>query len=232
MLENRKLLVTVTVIAIVGVLSLVAYSTTLGQLEIAIGDIDMSHDGLVVVTIGTITDSRALSDGGASLTISDFNTSSSIGVYVPSDAVPTGEGANLVFGTLVRVTGTVSMYLESPEIGVAKPGDIVILSGPGNSSFELATVMRSVQLFDGMEITTDGQIMDMEVLSSSGNLTGTSFRLRQQSENQTYYLECICFDRDLVALHDEWDSVRITGTISYYENSGCWRMVVEVVFPI
>jgi len=232
MIDNKKLVIIVTAMAIVGVLGLLAYSTNLGPVGLDIGEIGLAQDGVLVITHGTITGARALSDGGISLMLSDMNTSKSIGVYILPDAGKSWAGGNLVPGAMIEVRGLVSTYLEAPEITVESACDITMLMAAGNSEYELATIMRSIRLFDGMEVTTSGEIAEMRAIVSGGNLTGTSFRLRQQADDQTYYLECVCFGRDLTATNEERESVCVTGVISYYENNGYWQMVVEMVSPV
>ncbi len=232
MLDNRKLLITVTVLAIVGVLSLLAYSATLGDTELDIAEIQRSHEGCVLVTSGTVTDARTLPGGSISMTLSDMNTSASVGVYISPEVAKLIANNTLIPGGKLSVRGVLSFYLESPEIAVSRAGDIIILAESGNSEYDMATLMGAIALFDGLETTTSGNMADMEVIMSSGNLVGTSFQLWDTVDNQTYSLECMCFDRDLSAMHSDGDMVIVTGMISYYENRGCWQMMVEIISPI
>lgn len=232
MIENKKLLVTVTVLAIIGVLSLLAYSTTFGPQSLKIGEIGTAQEGIVVLTQGTITDARPLSDGGASLILTDMNTSSSIGVYISPETMESWDGGNLIQGAVIEVQGTVSIYQESPEISVASSSDITMIAEAGTVEYQLGTVMRSIQLFDGMEVTTSGKMLDITVIQTNGTVIGTRFSLWQEFDNQSYSLECFCPERDLTAQHDEWDPVKVTGTISFYDNRGCWQMTVEIVAPV
>ncbi|MFO7618527.1 MAG: hypothetical protein R6W91_02560 [Thermoplasmata archaeon] len=229
MLDNKRLLFTVTALAIAGVLILLAYSTSLDALELAIGEIDRSHEGSIVITVGTVTAARTFTDGAITLTLSDMNTSASVSVYIPAGMPESPANMTMTPGAVLSVRGEVAFYLESPEIKVAKAGDISVLAEPGTSEYRLDTVMGAIALFDGLETTTTGTAIDMVVMSSSTNLVGTTFRLREVLDNQTYYLECICFDRDLTAQHDDWDRVRVTGTILYAENQGRWQMSVEII---
>lgn len=228
MIDNRGLLATVTTLAVIGVLALFIYSATLEPLAMDIGEIDQSDAGSIVRTRGTVTGTSTFPDGSSSMQMSDLNTSSSISVYIPAEAAGT---ENLVPGTVVEVLGEVSVYLESVEITVARAADITVISPPTASEFELAAVMQSIQMFDGLEISTSGEILDLDVMESSQGLVGTAFRLTSRSDNQTYYLDCLCFDRDLNELYSEWDSVRVTGVISYFANSGRWQMTVEIISP-
>jgi hypothetical protein len=231
MLDNRKLLYAVTALAIIGVLSLLAYSVSLDAIEIGIGDIQRSHEGSVILTSGIVTEARTFSEGSVSLVLSDMNTSASVGVFIsPEVAVAIGNGT-LLPGTELSVRGVISFYLEKPEITISSATDIIVLAEPGIREYELGTVMNAIDLFEGIETITIGQITDMKVISSSGNLVGTSFRLKGVTDNRTYYLECFCYDRDLTLTNSEWETVRIAGTISYYQSQGCWQMSVEIINP-
>jgi len=232
MLDNRKLLLAVTALAITGVLALFFYSATLGATEVGIADIQRSHEGCIVVTDGTVTDARVFSGGSISLVLSDMATSASVGVFIPADAAMGISNSSLVPGAQLNVRGVLSFYLEKPEIAVSGPGDITLLADAGSIEYGLDTVMKAIGLFDGMEITTTGQLTEMRAITSSGNLVGTSFRLREVVDNQTYCLECMCYGLDLTTMHDDWDPVRVSGTVSYYRNTGCWQMGVEIINPM
>jgi len=229
MIDNKKLLVTVTVLAIVGVLGLFAYSTTIRPLELKIGEIEASHVGTIIRTSGTIMRASTFADGSMSLTLGDFNDSSSIPVYFPSDVSKALTDKNLTPGTLVRVQGEVMLYQESVEISVSRADELTILSEANGTEYELRTVMQSIQMFDGMEITTTGEILEMNAIYTSDGLLGTSFQIMQRYDNQSYYLQCMCFDQDLTQQYADWDTVKVTGTISFYSNRGYWQMVAEIV---
>ncbi len=230
MIENKGLLIAVTALALVGVLGLFAYSATLEPLSLEIGEIGQQHAGTIVSSRGTVTQARSVAGGAVSLTLCDFDTSSSIGVFYSSDKdepLPNG----IVPGAFVSVKGEVRLYQESPELYVTKAGDIALISMANGTEYGLDTVMESIQMFDGLNITTAGSIADLEAISSENGLAGTAFSLVGESDNRTYSLECFCYGRDLTILYDEWDAVRVTGRISYYTAGGCWQMDAEVVSP-
>lgn len=229
MLDNKKLLVTVTVLALVGVLSLFAYSTTIQPLDLEIGEITPSHAGSIIRTSGIITRANIFADGSLSLTLGDFNDSTSIPVYFPSDVSKALADENLLPGTQVRVQGEVMLYQESVEISVSRADALTILSEANGTEYELRTVMQSIQMFDGMEITTSGEILEMNAIYTQDGLLGTSFQVLQKYDNQSYYLQCMCFYQDLTQQFADWDAVQVTGTISFYDNRGYWQMTVEIV---
>jgi hypothetical protein len=231
MIDDRKLLFTATALALAGTLGLLAYSLTIVPQSLGIGDIGAGQEGAIVITSGTVTGARTLSDGGISLVISDMETSASITAYVPPGVAETLNGASFVPGAVLRVTGQVSSYEGDLELSVGEPADISVLAEAGTTAYELGTILRSVELFDGLEVTTSGQILDMDVIQANGTVFGTSFTLRQPAGNQTYSIECFCADRDLTVQHDDWDAVSVTGEVSYYESRGCWQIVVDVVSP-
>ncbi len=230
MIESRKLLVTVTVLALAGVIGLFCYSAMLEPLSLGIGEIGEQHTGSVVETEGTVTQAWEISGGAVSLTLCDFNNSASIGVfYTPDAGEPLPEG--IMPGATVSVRGEVRLYREAPEIYVTKAADIVLISPANSTEYCLNTVMESIRMFDGLNITTSGHITDMEVITSQDGPAGTAFRLVAESGNRTYSLECFCHGRDLAPLYNDWESVRVTGGISYYTQKGCWQMSVEVISP-
>jgi len=228
MIENRKLLAAVTVLALVGVLGLFAYSATLEPLELDIAEIGEEHTGSVVCTSGTLTKARTVSGGAVSLTLCDLAAGASIGVfYTPDGGEPLSGG--IVPGAIVGVRGEVRLYQEKPEIYVTRAADIVLLSDANSTEYGLGTVMESIQLLDGMNLTTSGRMADIEVIRSGGSLVGTAFSLVAESDNTTYTLACFCPGRDLGEAFGEWEPVRASGRISYYTAGGCWQMEVEVV---
>lgn len=226
MIDNKKLLVTVTALAMAGVLGMFAYSTTLEPLTLEIGEIAESHIGKVVRTHGTIARARAVTGGSISATLVDLNTSASISAFLPSGAEFSDA---LLPGTVIEIQGEVMLYREELEISVSRPEDMRLLSEGNSTSFDLPTLLGSIEMFDGAELTTSGTITDMTVIYSNGTLVGTSFSLLNETDNTSYSLSCICFDRDLSSDIADWDDVTATGEISFYENRACWQMVVEVV---
>ena len=82
-------------------------------------------------------------------------------------------------------------------------------------------------MFDGMNIQTNGSMLDITAIRSDGELIGTSFTLYLRHNNLSYSLSCIAFDVDMTADYDEWQMVNITGQISYYSNYGTWQLIVE-----
>ena len=231
MIDNKKLLVTIIALAIVGVLGLFVYSTTIKPIELKIGEIDASHVGTIIRTTGVITRTSVFADGSISMVLGDFNDSSSIPVYFPSDVSRSISNESFIPGTQVRVQGEVTLYQESVEISVSRADGLTVLSEANGTEYDLRTVMQSIEMFDGMEITTAGDILEMNAIYNSDGLLGTSFQVMQKYDNQTYYLECMCFDQDLTQQYHDWDAVQVTGTISFYDNRGYWQMAAEIVSP-
>ncbi len=226
MLDNKKLLITVVSLALIGVLALFAYSTTIKPVQVELNNINNEHVGKIVTTNGTITSSRTLSDGSISFEICDIDTLTEIIVFFPANAYEEWEG-NLTPGAIIQVTGEVLLYQEEIEISIASAQDVMIISQPTSISYDLWTVMDSMEMFDGMNIQTNGSMLDITTIRSDGALIGTSFTLYQRHDNQSYSLKCMAFDVDLTADYHEWDMVDISGQISYYSNYGTWQLVVE-----
>jgi DNA/RNA endonuclease YhcR with UshA esterase domain len=228
-MDNRALLITVTALAIAGVLGLFVYSSTLEPLSLGIGEIGEKHVGTIIRTQGTITSARSVSVDYISLTVCDFTTSSSIPVfYSPGSG---GTGQPLVPGMEISIQGEVRLYQESVEIMVSEAGGITVLASASGTEYRLDILMQSIRMFDGLNVTSSGKIVDLEVIYSSDALVGTAFQVVEQYDNQSYSLTCFCYGRDLAQLYNEWDPIRVTGTISYYANGGCWQMSVEVAAP-
>ena len=228
MLDNKKLLITVVSLALIGVLALFAYSTTIKPVQVELNNINNEHVGKIVTTNGTITSSRTLSDGSLSLKICDIDTLTEIIVFFPANAYEEWNG-NLTPGTIIQVTGEVLLYQEEIEISIASAQDVIVISEPTSVSYNLWTVMDSVEMFDGMNIQTNGSMLDITAIYSDGELIGTSFTLYQRHDNQSYSLECMAFDVDLTAYYDDWDMVNVTGQISYYSNYGTWQLIVNSI---
>ena len=226
MLDNKKLLITVVSLALIGVLTIFAYSTTIKPVQVELNDIDSSHVGKIVTTNGTITSSRTLSDGSISVEICDIETLTEIKVFFPSSAYESWEG-NLTPGTIIQVTGEVILYQEEIEISIASAQDVIIISQPTSISYDLWMVMGSIEMFDGMDIRTNGSMLDITAIRSDGSLIGTSFTLYLRHDNQSYSLECMAFDVDLTGDYDDWDMVDVSGQISYYSNYGSWQLIVD-----
>ncbi|MCK5309324.1 MAG: hypothetical protein KAJ33_06400 [Thermoplasmata archaeon] len=231
MLDNKKLLITVVTLALVGVLALFAYSTTIKPTNVSLENIDTTHIGQIITTNGTITHARSLSDGSLSLELSDIDSMKQLEVYFPSSIVESWEGGNLTPGTVIQVTGEVMLYQESLEISIASAQDLIVISRPDEIKYDISTIMQSIEMFDGMEVQTNGTILDMSQIYNSEGLLGTSFVLYRDYGNESYSLECMCFNRTLEQF-EEWDEVKVTGTISFYTNKGCWQLIIELVEPV
>ena len=228
MLDNRRLLITVITLALIGVLSLFAYSTTIKPVQVELENINNDYVGKIITTNGTITSARTLSDGSSSFKICNFETLAEIKVFFPSNAYESWEG-NLTPGTIIQVTGEVILYQEETEISIASAQDLIVISEPANTFYDLWMVMDSIEMFDGIIIQTNGSIMDITAIRFDGDLIGTSFTLYQQYDNQSYSLECMVFDVDLTTDYDDWDMINATGQISYYSNRGCWQLIIDVI---
>ncbi len=228
MLDNKKLLITVVSLALIGVLALFAYSATIKPVQVELENINNDHIGKIITTNGTITSSRTLSDGSISMEICDIDTLTEIKVFFPSSAYESWEG-NLTPGTIIQVTGEVILYQEEIEISIASAQDVIIISQSTSISYDLWTVMDSIEMFDGMNIRTNGSMLDITAIRSGGDLIGTSFTLYLRHDNQSYSLKCMVFDVDLTADYDDWDMVDVTGRISYYSNYGTWQLIVDTI---
>ncbi len=231
MLDNRRLLVTVTSLAIAGVLALFAYSTTISPEYIALEDIGTETVGQVITTNGTISSSRMLSDGSVAMEIVDLESGRTLDVYFPASAYSAWEGGNLTPGTVVRATGELMLYQEELELSVASAGDIVVLEEAESVVYKLWDIMPSIQMMDGMTVRTNGTILDISPIYNEAGLVGTSFNLHAEHLNQTYSLECMCFNRTLEQF-ENWDNAIVTGKLSFYNNKGCWQLVVDIIEPI
>lgn len=230
MLDNRGLLFTVVPLALIGVLLLFAYSSTIKPVRVELASINDEHLGRIITTNGTVSWARTLSDGSVSFGICDIVSSSEITVYFPSNAYESWVG-NLTPGTVIEVTGEVLMYQDEMEISVASSRDVIVISAPAGIQYGLWTIMDSIEMFDGMTVRTNGSMLDIAVIRSGGELVGTGFTLYQRHENQSYSMECMAFGADLTGGYGEWDTVSVTGRVSYYSNKGCWQIVVDAVAP-
>ena len=228
MLDNKKLLITVVSLALIGVLALFAYSTTIKPVQVELNNINSEHVGKIVTTNGTITSARTLSDGSVSMEICDIDTLTEIKVFFPSSAYESWEG-NMTPGTIIQVTGEVILYQEEIEISIASSQDVIVISESTSISYDLWVVMDSIEMFDGMNIQTNGSMLDITAIRSDGDLIGTSFSLYLRHDNQSYSLECMVFDVDLTADYDDWDMVDVNGQISYYSNYGTWQLIVNTI---
>jgi len=231
MLDNRRLLVAVVILALMGVLALFAYSTTIKPVQVDLADIDESHVVKIITTSGTISYARALSDGSLSLELLNMSNSAAINVYVPSNVIDQ-LGMNMTPGTGLEITGEVLLYQDELEVSVASAQDMKVISVAGSMVYELGTIMGSIEMFDGMTIQTNGNALDIVTISSDGDLVGTSFVLYQKQGNVSYSLDCIMFDTDLSEVLEEWGPVNVTGQISYYANTGSWQLIVDNVEPM
>lgn len=227
MIDDRKLLISVTALALVGVLGLFIYSSTLEPLSLEIGEIGEEHVGKIIRTQGTLTKVRMAAGGSLSMTICDFNTSSSISVFYSPDSGSAPAG--LLPGALIRIEGEVEIYEGSVEISVAKASQITLLMPANSTEYSLHVLMESLQMFDGLNVSTTGQIADIEPIYSADGLIGTGFSIVGEFENKTYCLECFCYDRDISVSFSDWDAVIVTGRISYYTANGSWQMTAEIV---
>jgi len=226
MLDNKRLLITIVSLALIGVLALFVYSTTIKPVRVGLDQINDEYIGKVVTTNGTISSVRILADGSLSMEICHIDTMKDVNVYVPSNVFESWSG-NLTPGTIIEVTGEVTSYQERMEITISSAGDMSIISEPAGILYDLWTVMDSIEMFDGMTIKTNGSMLDITAIRSDGELVGTSFTLYQRHDNQSYSLKCMAFDVDLTANFEDWDSVNATGQISYYSNGGNWQLVID-----
>ena len=202
MLDNKKLLITVVTLALIGVLALFAYSTTIKPVNVPLEDIDTSNVGQIITTNGTITHARTLSDGSLSMELSNVESTKQLEVYFPSSIIESWEGGNLTPGTVIQVTGEVMLYQESLELSISSAQDLIVIKQSGEIKYELHTVMGSIEMFDGMEVQTNGTMLDITQIHTSEGLLGTGFVLYRDYGNESYSLDCMCFDRNLEQFQD------------------------------
>ena len=227
MLDNRKLLILVVTIALVGIISLFLYSSTIKPEKVSIGDIDESMVGKLVWTSGMIGYSRTLSDGSLSVELTDIQSGVDIRVYVPFGVYDTWAGPPLTPGTTIEVEGEVEMYADEVEISVNSAEGLRVVSGSVAPEFELWQVLESVEVLEHMNLTTEGIAYDVGVIESSGDLVGTAFVVTTKHENASYSLDCILFDADLTSVIEDGDRIRVTGVLEFYKNKGCWQLVLS-----
>ena len=229
MIDHKRLLAILVTLSLIGSLSLFFYSTTIKPDEFALSEINEDMVGSIVKTNGTISQARVQSDGSISMQLCDFQNATSITVYVPKDASASIEKGNLTPGTVIWVVGEVTLYGQTLELVVSSPDDLSIISVATSQNFELWQIMESVEIFDEMNVTTSGTIFDVVAIQSNGTLVGTSFELSGEHENSTYSIACMLFDQDVSQTFADWDSVCVSGRVSYYNNKGCWQLVVDTI---
>ena len=232
MIDHHRLLAITVALSLLGVLALFLYSTTIEPVSLGIDEVEAGHVGTVVRTNGTIHYTRVLSDGSLSIGLRDEDTGADIKVYVLSDAFASWEGGDLTPGTEIEVCGEVEIYQGDLEISVTSSEDMRVLSEAQSLTLELWQVLGSVDVLENMNLTTNGTVYDIAVIRSGGELVGTAFDLSARHENQTYSVKCIAFGVDLSSTLEERDLVSVTGTLSYYENGGCWQIVVDHAAPL
>jgi DNA/RNA endonuclease YhcR with UshA esterase domain len=229
MIDHKRLLVILVTLSLIGSLSLFFYSTTIKPDEFALSEITQEMAGSVVKTNGTISQARMQSDGSISMQLCDFQNATSITVYIPKDASTSIEKGNLTPGTVVWVIGEVTLYGQTLELVVNSPDDLSIISAATSQNFELWQIIESVEIFDGINVTTSGTIFDVVAIQSNGTLVGTAFELSAEHDNSTYSLACMIFGQDVSQTFADWDSVSVSGSVSYYKYKGCWQLVVDTI---
>jgi len=227
MIDHRKLLVALIALSLIGSLSIFFYATTIKPDVFAISEINKEMVGSIVKTNGTISQTRMQSDGSISMKLCDFQDATSITVYVPKDASISVEKANLTPGTTIWVVGEVTIYGQTLELLVSSPDDLSVISEATSQNFELWQIIESIEIFDGMNVTTSGTIFDIVAIESNGSLVGTAFELSSEHENSTYSLSCMFFGQDVSQTFANWNQVNVSGSVSYYMYKGCWQLVVN-----
>ncbi|KYK26911.1 MAG: hypothetical protein AYK23_00530 [Candidatus Proteinoplasmatales archaeon SG8-5] len=227
MLDNKKLLILLVTVALVGVLSLFLYSSTIKPTEMAISGIDEGMVGKMVKTSGTVTYARTLGDGSLSLMLTEMLADSGIRVYIPSRVSEDLTGVIITPGVEIEVVGEVELYADEVEISVTSAEGVTVLSGSVSPDYELWQVLESVEVLEHMNLTTEGIAYDVDVIESSGNLIGTSFVITSRHQNASYSLDCMYFDADLSPAIEDGDLVKVTGVLEFYMNKGCWQLILN-----
>jgi len=226
-LDNKKLLILLVTVALVGVLSLFLYSSTIKPTEMAISGIDEGMVGKMVKTSGTVTYARTLGDGSLSLMLTEMLADSGIRVYIPSRVSEDLTGVIITPGVEIEVVGEVELYADEVEISVTSAEGVTVLSGSVSPDYELWQVLESVEVLEHMNLTTEGIAYDVDVIESSGNLIGTSFVITSRHQNASYSLDCMYFDADLSPAIEDGDLVKVTGVLEFYMNKGCWQLILN-----
>jgi DNA/RNA endonuclease YhcR with UshA esterase domain len=229
MIDHKRLLVILVILSLVGSLSLFFYSTTIKPDEFALSEINEEMIGSIVKTNGTISHARMQSDGSISINLCDITNTTSITVYLPKDTSESIEKGNLTPGTVISVVGEVTIYGQILELVVNSPDDLSIISEATSLNFELWQIIESVEILEGMNVTTSGTIFDIAVIQSNGTLVGTTFELSAEHENNSYSLMCMIFGQDVSQPFSDWDIVKVYGSLSYYKYRGCWQLVVDTI---
>ena len=226
-MDNKKLLILLVTVALVGVLSLFLYSSTIKPTEMAISGIDEGMVGKMVKTSGTVTYARTLGDGSLSLMLTEMLADSGIRVYIPSRVSEDLTGVIITPGVEIEVVGEVELYADEVEISVTSAEGVTVLSGSVSPDYELWQVLESVEVLEHMNLTTEGIAYDVDVIESSGNLIGTSFVITSRHQNASYSLDCMYFDADLSPAIEDGDLVKVTGVLEFYMNKGCWQLILN-----
>ncbi len=165
-IEGRnRLLVVAVVVALVGVLGLYAYATTLQGRQVRLGDVGGDDVGSLVRVEGLLKDSRTTSGGSLRWVVMDPEDYATLGVFLPREVVDgLADSAAYVPGASVALVGEVQEYRGAVELYVASPRDVRLLAPAPAGPVEVDVLARNPEAWRGMQITAEGLFLEPEVI--------------------------------------------------------------------
>jgi len=95
------------------------------------------------------------------------------------------------------------------------------LSKPKDLRITIENLAKDPELFKGLNITVEGQIVSIETFYDYTGSVATSMVLK----NGSYRLECVSYGVDLSNKVTLGSSITFRGNLEYYENSLAWMLV-------
>jgi len=156
MIERPKLVLILTVLAVIGLSSLYAYASTIGPRAVEIGELDETYLGKLVEVQGMVVDVAVLPSGSIIIDLADIGNPASIVIFLGEDAAE--EAPPLADGDMLKARGIVQVYANELEIVPEQGDDIIVLDREGPLEPRPNALSGSPWLFEGENVSVWGKV--------------------------------------------------------------------------
>ena len=230
-MDRRVLLAIATCLSFSGVLGLYLYSCSIQPEIMSIEDIWRDDVGSTVGTTGFILDYWTVSTGDLVIELVDYESATSIKVYVPEEAYSLHKDKALILpGAKIQVFGEVREYMEELEMAVMSEDGLAVLQEPGQTGLTIEIIAKNPQLFLGREVSVHGQVQNVyrtSAWSQGGLVTATRFELRYEGASGNYTLDCLLIGMDVSDELTNGQMIAYSGTFEYRESMAKYQIVSD-----
>lgn len=225
MIEKPKLLMLVILLTLSGIIGLYGYAVSIETKTVPISELEKDIDNLVTVE-GYIKDITVWNEE-ANMLLIDFASDATVNVLVEKNAWRNvNQQDKFIFGAKVMASGLVEKdQIDEILIRVMSSEGIQLLEPARNIKLSL-DVLERPYVFEGMNVTAEGQVWDIEKIES---ISAYTFTLQNSSEGQYYSVNCIVFDSPrFVDIYNKQiyngTNIIFKGVFEYYASNGIWQI--------